>query len=73
MDLKKTNKIFVYNEKRVVNFIDMNLFIKTIIKLLDSKKSSIKIVKGKAISLKNYAISLKKRYGDMNTEIIYKN
>lgn len=73
MDLKKTNKIFIYNEKRVVNFIDMNLFIKSIIKLLDSKKSSIKIVKGKAISLKKYAISLKKRYGDMNTEIIYKN
>ena len=73
MDLKKTNKIFIYNKKRIVNFIDINLFIKAIIKLLDSKKSTTKIVKGKSTSLNNYAISLKERYGDINTEIIYKN
>ncbi len=72
-DLKKTNKINVYNKKRIIDFIDMDFFIKSILKLLDSKKSTTKVIKGKSISLNNYAISLKKKYGDINTEIIYKN
>lgn len=69
-DLNKYNNINITsNPNRKVTYINIQEAIKLILKYLDNKNSKNINIKGISVSLRKYAIELKKIYGDKNTKI----